>query len=313
MRVEALYVHAPDGVRLHLTEVSGPSTTDGSPTFLLLHGFAQNRLAYTRGALPGGLVARGARVLVGELRGHGLSDPAQAGWALDEHLRLDMPALVRRACERGGVDRVHLMGHSMGGILGYAMLARSHRLASLTTFGAPVVLGSNRPLVRLAARVLSPVIEAAGPGVIPMDKLLKAIGPHASKPTRRGIRGRVRDAIRLANPSKADPVHLAEIFENAHAVPKSLLASLAVIARRGRAVIDGVDLEDAVSNSHLPIAAVVGGRDVFATDECLAPIRRGPGRRFVMPIPDVAHVDITMGHHAEEVIEALWTFLFQTA
>jgi hypothetical protein len=41
------YVHARDGARLALTELSLAERGTG-PTFLLVHGFAQNRNAFAR-------------------------------------------------------------------------------------------------------------------------------------------------------------------------------------------------------------------------------------------------------------------------
>ena len=276
----------------------------------MLHGFAQNRLAFTAGRLPAVLVERGARVLLGEMRGHGLSRlPKEGQWSLETHLRLDVPALVRRACELGGVPRLHLMGHSMGGMLGYAMLARSRRLWSLATFGAPVVLGVGKPILRAAAHVASPLVRAVGPSLIPMDHFLRAIGPLASRPAARGPVGWFRDLIRLANPAVADPTGIREILSAADPVAKQVFLQLTGFARHGRAVIDGTDLAEAVAESPLPVAAVVGSRDVFGGRASVEAIDRGPGPRRIVVLEDAAHVDVTMGHELGRVAEQLWPFL----
>ena len=48
-----------------------------------------------------------------------------------------------------GSSSVHVMGHSMGGMLGYALLDRSIGaelpVASLTGWGAPLIPGGRRP------------------------------------------------------------------------------------------------------------------------------------------------------------------------
>ncbi len=91
------FEHTEDGQRLAITEVDrGAGRVADGPAWpvLLVHGFAQNRLAFTRGPLPGVLLDLGLRVFVGELRGHGRSRGALAGgtfkrhdWGLNTHLQ----------------------------------------------------------------------------------------------------------------------------------------------------------------------------------------------------------------------------------
>lgn len=316
LEAHAYYVHTADHARLALAELRQPAAgppTPGAPAFLLLHGVAQNRLAFTLGEIPHALVRHGGRVFVGELRGHGESHDAdphpETEWSLRAHLRSDVPALLKRVSELAEVERVHLVGHSMGGILGYAMLERSHRIASLTTFGAPVVLGVGRPLLRAAARYAAPVLSRVVPDRVPLDAFLRRVAPHASRPLARGPLGFVRDAIRLANPGEADPEAVAHILGNAHSVPKATLLSLAAIARDGRAIVDGTDIEAAVARSELPVAAVVGQRDVFGGRKSVEPILKGPGPRRIVTLDLAAHVDVTMGRHSGRVVAQLWTFL----
>ena len=313
------FSHAADGFRLALTELvpsTGPLPA-GAPTFMLVHGFAQNRLAYTLGAVPLALAARGGRVLVGELRGHGLSehptDRIDHEATLAHHLRQDLPALLDRACQIGGVSSVHLMGHSMGGMLGYALLARSSALLSLTTFGSPVVLGSGRPLLRLAAHVARPVVRTLRPRRVPMHHLLRWVGPKASRPVRSGPLGVVRNAIRLANPHVASPDAIDAILANAHPVSHGVMRDMARLAAGGHAQIDGTDLAEAVAASRLPVAAVIGGRDVFAGRESVRPIERGSGPRKIIVLEEAAHVDLTMGASSHGVVDELWPFLIGAA
>jgi len=307
------YVHSADGFRLAITEVFdrvSPAEA-GAPTFLLVHGFAQNRSAFTCGVIPAALTGHGGRVLIGELRGHGLSSPAGAPrtWTLATHLRQDLPALIRSARTIGGVDRIHLFGHSMGGLLGYALLSRSHRLASLVTFAAPLVLGSGRPAIRLAARLFPPLFRAARSHHVPMDQILRIVAPHATRPVARGLRGLLRETIRLANPALAEPERLHDVLSTADAEARAVLLELATFAATGRAEIDGTVLADAVRMSPLPVAAVLGTRDVFADERSLDPVLAGPGPRRLVLVEDAGHVDITMGTAAAEVVADLWMFL----
>ena len=318
LRYEAFYAHAADGHRLALTEVTLDQATPGAeaprgPAFLLVHGMSQNRLAYTSGELPMALLRRGARVFIAELRGHGESDhpgPTRpSSWDLTTLLRFDYPAVIAEVCGRVCQDRLHIIGHSMGGILGYALLARSHRIASLTTLAAPVRLGAGKPLVRVASRVAPVLVKTIGRERFPLHRVLRAARPFASAPRVRGLAGRLVDSVRLANPQAADPHRTNEILAKAHPISKDVLLSFMHMVRTQTARIDGVDLVDAVSRSPLPVLAVVGDRDMLAGRASVAPLARGAGPRLIVSLPEASHVDITMGHHAREIVETLWGFI----
>ena len=71
----------------------------------MLHGFAQNRLAFRLGPMPQALLERGARVFLGELRGHGASRvEAGQSWSLATHLEVDLPALLEGVQRETGAE-----------------------------------------------------------------------------------------------------------------------------------------------------------------------------------------------------------------
>ena len=80
-----------------------------------------------------------------------------------------------------------------------------------------------------------------------------------------------------------------------------------------QAVIDGVDLQRAVSAAKIPIAAVVGGRDIFAGPKSVDAIRDGAGPRRVIHLEEAAHVDVTIGRSAARLVDELWSFLTSEA
>lgn len=304
-------VRTTDGALLSLSPFG--ATAPGSPAFLLVHGFAQNAAAFQDGAWPGALSARGASVFIGELRGRS-ADAAGVGsgrgWSLAHHLRRDLPALLEAVAARSGSPRVHLLAHSMGGILGYALLATEPaRIASLTTLGAPLVLGRHRPLVRLAAAVAELGVPARAPAV-PTDLALRWVRSFAHRPVRRGwVRGRFRELVRLANPAVTDRRRAEHLLGRAEAESARVLLDLARLARSERPQIDGVDLLDAVAAARVPVAAVVGGRDVFCGLRCVEALRTGAGPRRVIHLPEHAHVDLTLGDSVGEVLDELYPFL----
>ena len=315
LREEVRLVRAEDGQVLALAEVSeaGREPARDAPAFLLLHGFAQNRSGFTLGPMPRALLDRGARVFLGELRGHGESRVEEASrWSLETHLTLDCPALIEGVREAAGVDGVHLVGHSMGGLLGCALLAREAPLASFTAVATPLLLGAARPLVRLASLVVGPFATVAPFGHrVPMDWFLAALARPLSAPRARGPLWLLQRVTRLANPSAAEPEALKAILASADKESPAVFEELARNAVLVRPRLADVDLVEAVMRSPLRLAAVVGSDDIFAPRAANAPFEEDgqAGPRTVIEIPGGTHVDAIMGHHVPETIEALWAFL----
>jgi pimeloyl-ACP methyl ester carboxylesterase len=309
------FVSASDGQQLALTEVSppGPVPRPGGVAFLLLHGFAQNRKGFTLGPMPGSLLERGARVFLGELRGHGDSRvEASHSWNLGTHLELDCPALLSGVQDATDVDRVHLLGHSMGGLLGCALLDREVPLASLTAVASPLQLASGSPLVRLASLALGPLATIAPRSRrVPMNHLLGALAGPLSRPGARGPLRLLQRVTRLANPAAAPPDSLQAILANADPESPAVMVELARNAVWGRPQLAGVDLVQALQRSPLPVAAVVGSDDIFAPRAAIEPIERDgqAGPRKVVEIPGGTHVDAIMGDHVPSTLDSIWDFL----
>lgn len=311
------FAEAADGQRLALIEVFDPLESSPHPdaAFLLLHGFAQNRTGYTLGPMPRELLARGARVFIGELRGHGRSIPADGErWTLDTHLRLDCPALLEGVRKQADVERVHLIGHSMGGLLGCALLALEAPLASLTAVATPLLLGAGRPLVRLASLLGAPLAALAPRGHhVRVDWLLASLAGPLSRADAAGPLRAFQRLTRLANPHAAPPEALHAILSDADRESPAVFHEIARNALRARPRLAGVDLIDAVARAPQRIAAVVGSDDIFAPRAAVAPLESvdQAGPRHVIEIPGGTHVDAIMGHHVPATVAALWAFLFE--
>jgi pimeloyl-ACP methyl ester carboxylesterase len=309
------FVECGDGQPVALTEIARPGRRrpTNAHAFLLLHGFAQNRRAFLLGAMPECLLARGARVFLGELRGHGDSRVAAGdSWSLSTHLEQDCPALLRGVQERTGVEAIHLIGHSMGGLLGCALLGGELPLASFTAAATPLLLGASRPLVRLASLVAGPVAAIApGPSRVPMDLFLRALATPLSRPDASGALRAFQRLTRLANPQAAAPDALRELLATADPETPAVMAELARNALQLRPQLAGVDLVRALRGARVPIAAIVGSDDIFAPRAAIAPIERGrhAGPRKLIEIPGGTHVDAIMGDHVPETVAAIWDFL----
>ena len=325
-RTEALVVRATlvhdawtsDGIRLALTEVRCcPSAGGKGPAFLLLPGFAQNRRAFLEGPFPEALLARGAQVFVGELRGHGLSrsERRPPRWTIESHIDRDLPALVRSVLRLSGACRVHLVGHSMGGLVALGWLGEARPVASLTTLAVPIHIGGDRPIVRLAAqcaRVLGPIGVGVGHEV-PIDAALRILSGPLSTPRPGPIVGWLQTLTALANPREASPAAIERVLARADPESPAVWAALVQMAQRNDGHLAGRDLARHGRALSIPWLAVHGERDIFAPPSSMASLEAGPhaGPRAFVRVPRATHVDLVIGHHTERIAERMWSLLFQ--
>jgi pimeloyl-ACP methyl ester carboxylesterase len=210
-RKERLHPETADGWTLCITRYS-PDLVPGPPSLkgkgpsispirgepiLLVHGFSQNRHAWTSGDFVTHLLSYGLDVFILELRGHGLSSrdlqrrmqrekgkplPADFdyGWDIDSHFLFDVPAAVAEVKRASRRDRIFYMGHSMGGMLGYGFAGLHDDLAGLIAVAAPSDLGRGFLAVRLLARA-EPVLTAmdAGLAAVSATRRVTRIGAQA--------------------------------------------------------------------------------------------------------------------------------------
>ncbi|HTO55044.1 MAG TPA: alpha/beta fold hydrolase [Myxococcota bacterium] len=182
---EELEVTTDDGWTLVVTRYrprpqAFPQPLRGVP-LLLVHGYTQNRRAWSAGEFVKNMLFFGADLFLLELRGHGKSSPERtrrraraAGvapphdldyrWDLDSHLLFDLPAAVAAVKRASGRDKIFYCGHSLGGILGYAYATLFDDLLGLITIGAPSDF-ARLPLwlraLACAPPLLFPAVDAA--------------------------------------------------------------------------------------------------------------------------------------------------------
>lgn len=127
------------------------------------HGIGANRIHMDfdpEHSLAQALNRAGYEVWNIDLRGVGKSralSPGDRAWSVDDHVDIDVPAVLEEVTRATGAPRVHWVGHSMGGLVAYGWLAThpaEDRLASLVTLGSPVC-GAPGPLERLTGRLAS--------------------------------------------------------------------------------------------------------------------------------------------------------------
>jgi pimeloyl-ACP methyl ester carboxylesterase len=130
-----------DGCRIALHRLGGAASDKRRHPVLCCHGLGANRLAFdvdTDVSLARHLAARGYEVFLLELRGHGASERPPYGWSFDDYLLADLPAAIAHVKKVAGADRVHWIGHSMGGVLAFAHLS----LGGSADFCSAITVGS---------------------------------------------------------------------------------------------------------------------------------------------------------------------------
>ena len=189
--------------------------TENNETLVFVHGLGANLYQFE---LQAQFFAKDYRVLLVSLRGHGGSSappcPARADYTVKK-MSLDVQALLQHL----GIKKVHFVGNSLGGLVGYELLELdSDLLGSLTTFGTTPKLHASR----FIQWSLSTVIRVFGPKV--MGWLVSKTG---SKDTAVGAGlGKMyetvsKDALELITANIADYDYTGTISE--HRLPMLVL------------------------------------------------------------------------------------------
>ncbi len=181
-----------------------PQPLFGEP-MLMVHGFSQNRHAWTSGEFVKNLLFFGLDIHILELRGHGKSSIAlqheraeKTGrrlppdldfeWDIDSYFLYDLPAAVAGVRRITGRDRIFYCGHSMGGILGYGYAGIHDHFEGIVTIGAPGEIGRGAlPLRALAwaGPSLSSTVDATLAGLNVERSMTHALKGLASKLTKK--------------------------------------------------------------------------------------------------------------------------------
>ena len=141
-RPDAPPVELPPGARMRRIRVAGFSTTaieagprDSREAVVFMHGNPGNVLDFT-GIL--GAVPRGTRVVAFDILGFGKADKP---YDFPYTLEVSRP-LVDRVFRELGIERMHLVGHDVGSVVGVDWAARHpSRLASAVLIAGGILIG----------------------------------------------------------------------------------------------------------------------------------------------------------------------------
>ncbi len=178
---------------------------------LLVHGFSQNRHAWTSGEFVKNLLFFGLDIHILELRGHGKSSrelqferakklnqkvPLDIDWEwdIDAYFLYDLPAAIAGVRRVTGRDRIFYCGHSMGGMLGYGYAGIHDHFEGIVTIGAPAEIGKGSLTLKALAHIEPSM-------TLSVDALLKGLS------TQRSVVGVARSLFQRAT---RKPVPMAE-------------------------------------------------------------------------------------------------------
>jgi pimeloyl-ACP methyl ester carboxylesterase len=236
---------------------------------LLCHGLAANR--YTFDFAPPYSVAHylaeaGFDCFSVELRGTGHSRRPPPGrrytdFTIDDHVRQDGPALLELALRETGAQRAFWLGHSLGGLIGYAMAQgpHGHPLAGLMVLGAPVFL-KTEPLLR---SLMGLGLRAAWPARLRQEWMSATLAPFLGY-----VNLPLTDV--LVNPEHIPPAIQRQVFANmmASMSRKVLLQLRDWIENDTFRSYDGKeDWRAGLSRLTLPMLVMGGSSDRLATAE----------------------------------------------
>ncbi len=297
-----------DGCSLGLVHYRARGATSRAEPLILCHGLSANRYNLDlddQTSLALYLAGRGFDVYLLDLRGRGLS---RRGWwptqSFDDYVDHDVPAAVAAVRARHGGARVSWVGHSMGGLVLYAYLARQPDapIGAAVTVGSPLrfdypwwirgPLAVAAALPRLgpilqarAARLLAPLVGHVYPRIVRW-----LLHPEHTAPAR----------VRLAVANLVADISGNELKHFAHMVRGGAFKSLR----------DGFDYGSALGAVEVPVLALAGSRDLMAPATSVREACRrlgGPARFRLLgrdagdPV-DFGHGDLLIGDHAPAVV-----------
>jgi pimeloyl-ACP methyl ester carboxylesterase len=190
-----------------------PQPLFGEP-MLLVHGFCQNRHAWTSGEFVKNLLFFGIDIHILELRGHGKSSielqheraakfsrkpppDLHWDWDIDSYFLYDLPAAVagvRRITRR---ERIFYCGHSMGGMLGYGYAGiHQEHFEGIITIGAPAEIGKGSFALQWLAYAgpgIAAMVDGALGSINAQRGLGHALSQLASKLTRHEVAEKPRE------------------------------------------------------------------------------------------------------------------------
>jgi len=247
-----------DGWHLALNEYRPPAGKKLKRPVICCHGLSGNHHGFDLGeriSMARTLAEQGHPTFLLDLRGAGCSEKGGPGadkpldWILSDHYRYDAPAAVEKVRQLTGADRIHWVGHSMGGMIAYAFLQGelAQKIQRCVILASPAKFHFYRP-----AHVLKPLLKLI-PGV-PLRTLTQSVAPLFEwfRPLQ----------LVSGNINLAPGVFTLSAVNCQDQLPSSLLADFARFVKHGHYLDDdGRDMLEGMRNINTPTLFMVGEKD----------------------------------------------------
>ncbi|KAL8196829.1 hypothetical protein R6Q57_024443 [Mikania cordata] len=217
-------------------------------------------------------------------------------WDFDHYPEEDVPAAmeyIRRQCNPKD-DKLLAIGHSMGGILLYSMLARNaneqkdSRLAAIVTLGASLDYTTSKSSLKLLTPLADPAQALSVPAV-PLGALLAAAYPLASRPPYvMSWLNRLITAQDMMHPELMEKF----VMNNFCTVPAKLLLQLTTAFQEGglRDRSGNFFYKNHIHKIDVPVLAIAGNLDLICPPEAVY----GTLRYFLLPINFAVHFSVSV-------------------
>ncbi len=259
---KAAKVTSADGTKISVNEYGNPA---GRP-ILLVHGFTQSRLSWTRQFTDPALAAR-YRIVAMDLRGHGESDKP-AGPYTPKLQAEDVHAVVTSL----GLVKPVAVGWSLGGVVVLDYLA--HYGVGSVSKVLFVDAGYGRSSDPKAPATSGPGLLANMPLMLNDDAAVNGRGTLAF--------------LQACTHAPLPPADLAfALSYNMLATPASRRATIA--GRRGAPEDYERNVMPALRAAGVPVIAMTGARDTIVLPSAAGDIARATGGK-VVEYPDVGHI-----------------------
>jgi len=280
---------------------------------VLCHGMGANRFNLDLNetySVARYLAGKGYETLVVELRGNGITRNLLGGkhyrFTFDDLVEKDLPALVGKAKELAGSDRVLWVGHSKGGVVMYAWCGsgdRSKDLAGVVAIGSPLIGERHFPM--RVQQALSISARAVVLDAIYAEPFLRVLAPA-------GRAGLLRTKL-MADSAHIDPDvagwAMTNLLGNVSAgVAKQFLRWL----ETGKFTsLAGFDYRAGLASSRVPFQLLVGAGDLLAPPHSLENARDAMKKADVDYVLcgraqgfawDYGHGDLVLGRSAPKEI-----------
>ncbi len=265
-----------NGVRLAYEEFGSPK----NPAMLLIMGLGTQMIAWPPDFCQG-LADHGFRVIRFDNRDIGLSEKMEnahipQATRLMVFSRLKLPVRVpytltdmaRDAVglmDSLGIDKAHVVGASMGGMIGQILAARfGERVISLTSImsssGNPKLPGPSKEVVRL---MVKRSLGKAPPTVESSMAFWRLIGSPDYQPSDDELRNKILASLERSNHPEGYSRHLAAIIANGSRVKmlRKITAPTLIIHGKDDVLVPvegGIDTARQISGSRLEVIAGMG-------------------------------------------------------